>query len=375
MKLNFKNPAHLKIHLLSEGIRLSPSFFRNFTNEYQGSFYHYSKDNTFKGNYPHHMVLPLNTVCAINYDEKSPWLLSYKKGNFEISYKGETITKVNFPKKYEYLEQRIDKKSLIKDIAFLTTPNSLNIMINKSCYFWDIGNPCKFCGFNPTRQIMKDKNLVTPLRVKKLIKIIGEKDTRINQVYFVGGTYKDFDEGFREIIRLVAAAKKVIPKGWDIIVTNFPPRNLSLIKELKEVGADRVSFAIEMANPELFKRICPGKQKSYGHNNFIKAAIKATKYFPDATYLSIIQGFDKKEELIAFMWKMFKNYRIMPTMNIYYNSPYSLLNNKKKRPSVRYLYEVSKAHQEIFVKSNIRLFSYGADRHCLDWEAFRQMIF
>ena len=374
MILDFKNPAHIKIHLLSEGIRLAPSFFRNFTNEYQGSFYHYSKDNQFKGNYPHHMILPLNTVCAINYDKKSPWLLSWKKGNFQISYKGKTITKIDFPKKYKYLEKRMDQKTFIKDIGFLTTPSSLNIMINRNCYFWDIGCPCKFCGFKPTREIMKDENLLTPSRVKKLISIIGKKDTKINQVYFVGGTYKNFDKGFEEIIELVKAAKKTIPKGWDIIVTNFPPKNLSLIKELKKAGADRMSFAIEMANPNLFKKMCPGKQNFYGHNNFLKAAIAATEHFPDATYLSIIQGMDKKEELIAFMWKIFRKYRIMPTMNIYYNSPYSLLNNKRKRPSVDYLYEVAKAHQEIFVKSNIRLFSYGADRHCLDWEAFRQMI-
>jgi len=77
--------------------------------------------------------------------------------------------------------------------------------------------------------------------------------------------------------------------------------------------------------------------------------------------------------LIRFMWDMVSK-GVVPTMNVYYHSPYSFLKNSMKRPSVDYLLSVSREHQKIFAKSNIRLFSYGADRHCMDWEAFRQMI-
>lgn len=374
MKLDFRNPAHIKISLQSEGVKLDPIFFKKFDSKYQASHYHYAKDNKFNVPYPHHMILPQNTVCAINIDDSSRWTLSWKKGSFVLFLDAKFITNVSFPLRYNFMYKKIDKNTRAIDIGFLTTPNSLNIFINKTCYFWDCGKPCHFCGFQGTRNILKDRNRITPERVSKLVNMVKKEDTKINQIYFVGGTYRDIDKGFRELFPLVRAAKKTAPKGWDVIVTNFPPKNLDLIKGLKEAGADRLSFAIEVANPDLFKKICPGKEKYYGHKNFIKAAIYATKYFPNATYLSIIQGLDKKKDLINFMQKMAYRYRIMPTMNIYYNSPFSLMNKKRKRPSASYLYDVAGIHQDLFVKTNIRLFSYGADRHCLDWESFRQMI-
>ena len=236
--LDIKNPAHLKMLLLSEGIRLDDSFFKYFDNSYQGSPYHYSKDNKFEGNYPHHMILPQNTVCAINLDTNSRFTLKANEEEFFINKDKEKITGVKFPKKYKYLDESIGKDVLVKDIGFVTTPHSLNIFIGKSCFFFQVGEPCKFCGFNPTRSKTKDKdNKLSSENLKKLINLIKKHDTKINQIYFVGATYEDFDEGYREVIELVAAAKEVAPVNWDVIVTNFPCNNFDLIKRLKEAGA------------------------------------------------------------------------------------------------------------------------------------------
>lgn len=82
MYLDHNNPAHLKLSLLSDGLRINKNFFKYFNEEYQGSPYHYSKDNKFEVNYPHHMILKEKTVCGLNIDEKSPWELMQTKMNF-----------------------------------------------------------------------------------------------------------------------------------------------------------------------------------------------------------------------------------------------------------------------------------------------------
>jgi bacteriochlorophyllide c C-7(1)-hydroxylase len=373
MNLDMRNPAHLKICLLSDGFKIDSSFFNYFDSKYQGSPYHYSKDNEFEFNYPHHMILNQNTVCGLNIDENSPWILKADEKGFYIYNNKKEITAVDFPKKYSWLNESLDNNLRVKDIAFMTTPYSMNIFVGKECFFFNEGLPCHFCGFKGTRDDIKDKEYVSPKTVQQSIKILENYDTLVNQIYFVGSTNTNFDKGYKKLIELVDAANKVIPSNIDIIVTSFPPKDLSLIKKMKEAGADRVSFAIEMATPELFKKYCPGKEKYYGYNNFVKALKYCSDHFYRSTYFSAIQGFDKEKVLINFMKEMIKD-EIMATMNIYYNSPYSILNNKKTRPTKEYLYNVTKMHQEIFAKSNMRLFSYGADRHCLDWEAFRQMI-
>ena len=113
--------------LLSDGLRVNKNFFKYFGDEYQSSPYHYSKDNKYKENFPHHMVLPESTVCAINADEKSPWELIADNNRFYILNNGKKITEVNFPKKYTYLDKKIDYSCKVGDIGFVTTPHSLNI--------------------------------------------------------------------------------------------------------------------------------------------------------------------------------------------------------------------------------------------------------
>lgn len=373
MELCLTNPAHVKICLLSEGVRLNPNFFKYFTQEYQGANYHYSKDNECKTHYPHYMILKQRTICAINQDPKSLWELNANAEEFFLTYRGNKITEVDFHKKHDYLDSMLTEKVKADDIGFITNPSSLNIFIGKNCFFFNVGMGCKFCGFSGTRKELKDRDHVNADNVKKLVELIVNKDTEINQVYFVGSTDRDFDRGFSRAIQLLAAAKEVAPDYLDLILTSFPPKDFGLIGELKNAGCTRFSLAVETATTQSFREFCPGKEKYYGRENFEQALEVSTQHFPRATYASIVQGLDNQQDLIDFMWQCYDK-EIMPTMNVYYDSPHSELYLKKKRPSKEYLYKVSREHQKIFAKSNMRLFSYGADRHCMDWEAYRQMI-
>lgn len=369
-----RNPAHLKIHLLSDGLRVHDSFYENFTSKYQKDHDHYSKQITFTKRYPHQMILPQNTDCAINQDKASPWELRYDSGGFVIAKDDEIISPVEFPEQYPWMNTKIGDDLVVGDIGYPTTPYSLNVFVGKSCYFFEMGKPCMFCGLNPTRHAIDDLvDKVTPESVAKMVEAVAKEDTFINQIYFVGANDSDYDRGYRRLISLVEAASKVAPKSWDIICTNFPPHDFALIDELKKAGATRVSFAIEAATKKVFRALAPAKESTYGYEKFLDVARYAAKVFPKGSYLSLIQGLDKKEDLMQFMREVVSE-GIMPTMNIYYHSPYSQMGDKGKRPSVNYLYDVARLHQELFAKSNVRLFSYGADRHCLDWEAFRQMI-
>jgi len=375
LQLDYKtNPSHLKIHLLSDGLRVHDSFFENFSNQYQKDHDHYSKQVTFAKSYPHQMILPQNTDCAINADETSPFELRFDAGAFVITRDNQVIAPITFPAKYPWMDAKVAEDAMIGDIGYPTTPYSLNVFVGKSCHFFEINKPCLFCGLNPTRHAINDlKDKVTPENVKRMVELVAKEDSFINQIYFVGSTDSNFDRGYERLISLVKAASEVAPASWDIICTAFPPNDFSLIDKLKEAGATRVSFAIEAATKKAFKALAPAKEELYGHDKFLEVARYATKSFPRATYLSLIQGLDPKESLMQFM-KDIVSEGIMPTMNIYYHSPYSKMANKGKRPSVAYLYDVGRLHQDLFAKSNIRLFSYGADRHCIDWEAFRQMI-
>lgn len=373
MKLNFDNPAHIKIYLLSEGIRINPLFFQHFNDSYLYNYFHYHKDNWTDAKLPNYILLPEEVCCGLKVDESSDWALTVRNNEFVILRKDKMITKVTLLKRPKFYDVELTRGVYGKNIGALSSPFALSFFINNTCFLWDKKLPCAFCGYQPTQKAVKSKYSLDPNLAVKLAKIaMKEMPERLRYIYFSGGTFKDFDYGFKELFGFVKAMKSSIKDQLPIKVMNFPPKDLKLIKQLKDSRADNINFSIEVANAKLFEDICPGKHKYYGYDGFIQASLEAAKYFRKKAFLNIVLGLDKKEDLIDFMRQMVKK-GVMISLNVFYPAPYSRLQNRK-RPSVDLIYDIVKEQQKIFKDYNMIPVVPGSYRHGLDFEAYRQMI-
>jgi hypothetical protein len=79
-----------------------------------------------------------------------------------------------------------------------------------------------------------------------------------------------------------------------------PSRDLWKYDRLMDLGADHFSFCYEFQNPEFFAKLCPGKEKLIGQENFFRALEYTSKKLgKGACSGEIIAGVEPIEDTLA----------------------------------------------------------------------------
>ncbi len=91
-----------------------------------------------------------------------------------------------------------------------------------------------------------------------------------------GITYVDFNTGHYEgdayLDILEPYLRRVKSETGLLVGVQTPPhRDLRRYNDLREIGINRVSFCFEIFDPETFRRICPGKDREYGLERYLRA--------------------------------------------------------------------------------------------------------
>jgi len=91
-----------------------------------------------------------------------------------------------------------------------------------------------------------------------------------------GITYVDFNTGHYEgetyLDILEPHVRRVKQETGLLVGVQAPPHHdLSRYRALKALGVNRVSFCLEIFDPETFRRVCPGKDREYGLERYLKA--------------------------------------------------------------------------------------------------------
>ena len=84
-----------------------------------------------------------------------------------------------------------------------------------------------------------------------------------NTGHYEGDTYLDILEPF---------VRRVKRETGLLVGIQAPPHHdLRRYDSLKEIGVNRVSFCFEIFDPDIFRRVCPGKDREYGHRRYLEA--------------------------------------------------------------------------------------------------------
>lgn len=177
------------------------------------------------------------------------------------------------------------------------------------CTFLNKSDRCRFCGVAQTDHgALPVEDVVEAVRVAR-------SEHRINMVYLSVGHIDTEDGGVRFLEPYVHAIKKHF--GILVAIDALPPKDDAWIDRTYAMGADAISYNLEIYDPERFERICPGPARHVGRQRFFDALGYAATVFPSggvACHLMLgVEPVESTHEGIEALARM----GVVPIMPVY----------------------------------------------------------
>ena len=144
----------------------------------------------------------------------------------------------------------------------------LGVYPAKVCEYWTEKPKanCHFCsvGLNLGLDDADEKSVDEVMEVVRAAREeSGITYVDFNTGHYEGDTYLDILEPF---VRRVKSET-----GLLVGVQTPPHHDLKRYDALRDIGVNRVSFCFEIYDPEIFKQVCPGKDREYGLKRYLQA--------------------------------------------------------------------------------------------------------
>lgn len=377
-EIDYENIAHIKACLLAEGMRVTEKFLKNYGAPFleKRRAYGFSDPLSYKHTFlPQEIYLDSNgTVCAVNIREKSEWVLDFDSGDFFLKSPFIPPILITFPRKPNFYEAVVSPTRKGMNIATLYGGNSLGIFVSGHCRLVNMGKICKYCSIKVNHDQGVDfSNLIKPDEVYEIVKIALETDaSTVGQVMINGGNFPDPDKGFKIYTECCKAARKAIDEtgsNIELHLIAYPPNDLSLIDELKELDLS-IAMNTEVHDRTIFSEICPGKDKDH-----IFTALKhAVNVLGKSRVFSIFVGGLEKIDTLSDGIDMLIRNDIVPVINVFHPDPGTVL-GEQKAPSSNEIISMGKVLQNYYVRFGVETPFYSAcGRNSIDFEASKNMF-
>ena len=230
-----------------------------------------------------------------------PYTVDYIDGKFYVYDKSERVDEVDFSPRPEFYGKLTSRGVPMESIAW-SRPQRLDLYPYRYCHYWDTREQCKFCGFftdlKTQRQLAGDSyaKVVHPEDLYETVREAIREPGRFSQINLTAGTdYSGAVPFENEVTRYVDVLQAI---GRNFKTRRFPSQLIApayskqQVKRLyDETGLSSYCPDIEVWDKELFKWICPGKEKWYGRDYWIKSALDAVEIFGKGNvYTNFVAG-------------------------------------------------------------------------------------
>ncbi|MDR0881674.1 MAG: radical SAM protein [Candidatus Adiutrix sp.] len=283
----------LKIDVQRRGVHYTPEALRHI----DGSVYQLIGDNVFFAalgardqttrQVPEALILRDGTTVLTDPTplEQNPYLVDYRDGHFALVDGGREVEEVDFWEKPDYYGQLTSQGTPMDSIVF-ARPQRLNITPTAYCHFWKDDQGCKYCDLVP--HIQKDgviKKKLSPKDAYESVREALKQKGRFTTICMtMGSDVKGkipFDAELDYYIDILQAIGENFPGRkkfpCQIITTAFDAGQLQRLYD--QTGVSSWTSDLEVLNEELFKWICPGKEKWVGYREWKKRLVDAVDIF------------------------------------------------------------------------------------------------
>lgn len=290
----------LKMEVMLEGLRIDKSALEGVGTEWKEAvplIFEYSPQFT-KELYPFDIKFPLGSVCYVRLNPRSPFLARKDNGHLILEKNAKFTSPIQWLKRPKYYDSLTSDGLKVQSIIQESGECCGLIIFSYYCRNWEEGLQCRFCNSNTTQQAYADA-IVTAKRAEhygEAAAVVLEEKPYYHFI-IAGGTLpgKGVTENCLSIlnsIRRHSGLEGRLPVGLNVA----PPLDLPDIDRLYEAGALSVMYDLEVWNRDMFKAICPGKEKNIGREGYLKALEYAVPIFgKGCVWSNFVLGLEEKE--------------------------------------------------------------------------------
>lgn len=249
---------------------------------------------------PHGFYLPHGLFFTFRWDPRSKYRLKEEDGKPVLFKEGERLAEVEFFERTPLVDYKLSSGQPFSQVATLFTEGSFSVCYSVECSLKDDDEDCLFCNINTTAGLKNREVFIkTPKQVAEAY-VLARSAGFAGHLNLTGG----FVPERREVEYYLDVADAIKEKtGQDTIVGTAvvgAPLDLQVIDKYKEAGYSSIAIDIEVWNKDIFKAICPGKERrNGGWQHWVDAIVYAAEVFGKGNVRSnIVGGLEPKKSTL-----------------------------------------------------------------------------
>jgi hypothetical protein len=233
------------------------------------------------------------TIVSTRLNPASPYRVAPRDGALWLQVDDEPIAEVALRDLPAYYRDSLPDGRPIAEIApTIEWGYLLYLTVFRVCQYFGAKEECQFCDINNNyRQQIQEGRPYTGVKgvadVLAALERINATDSSSQAYTITGGSVTSTLQGKNEVefyAQYVEAIESRFPGRWiSKVVTQAWP--VADVKRLKAAGAQIYHPNYEVWDPELFPKICPGKTRYIGRDEWIKRIVDAASVFGPANVI------------------------------------------------------------------------------------------
>lgn len=315
------------------------------------------------------------TIVSVRLNPSSPYLVDWEEDGFRLYRSGELISEVSINERPAYYKRTLSTGKPVSDIApTIEWGYLIYLTAFRLCQYWGEKEECQFCDINNNYRQQKRIRSYTGIKnideVLEAFSIIDECDTqRHSRAYTVtGGSITTELNGMNEgqfYAQYARAIEERFPGRWlaKAVVQALP---LDEVRMLYESGYRIYHPNYEVWDAKLFSKICPGKERYVGRNEWIRRIVDAAEVFGPGNVIpnfvagiemSAPDGFTSVEEAVRSTREgldFFMSKGILPRFTVWCVEPNTVLSRTNKAPApLEYYVHLLQSYREAFIEHGL----------------------
>lgn len=267
---------------------------------------------TGKAQIPYLFTLDDGTLIRIKGNFRSPWHIEKTQaGSHVLCRDGKPLRSIEFVARPRWLDLHAQDGMSMARTGAEALGDMLVVNVAPGCQYFtqkdDAGDSlrCTFCGYGrPDERMVPlgqkiDRTALEPYTYKRMQETIAAalETEKVRHVYLVGGSLTDWEEEGRRFLEMARAARAVVGHRAHLSLGSgaVPPAMLKIFKD--EDLVDGCCFNLEVWGEQLFRSVCPGKDRYVGWSRWLESLYAGAELFGRGNvYTAMVCGVELEPE-------------------------------------------------------------------------------